>query len=101
MMTPQNIFDPKHYEGVRKPLLEADTMPAFTYTSPEFYQREVERIWRKTWNFIGSADQIPHKGDYFTLDFARVPTIGVRGHHGKIRGLANTCRRRGPGVLEG
>jgi phenylpropionate dioxygenase-like ring-hydroxylating dioxygenase large terminal subunit len=98
MMTPQNIFDPKHYEGVRKPLLEADTMPAFTYTSPEFYQREVERIWRKTWNFIGSAR---NNGDYFTLNFAGVPTIVLRDHDGKMRAFANTCRHRGSELLEG
>jgi len=101
MMTPQNIFDPKHYEGVRKPLLEAETMPPFTYTSPEFYQREVERIWRKTWNFIGSADQIRNKGDYFTLNFAGVPTIVLRDHDSKIRAFANTCRHRGSELLEG
>ena len=101
MMTPQNIFDPKHYEGVRKPLLEAETMPAFTYTSPEFYQREVERIWRKTWNFIGSADQIRNNGDYFTLNFAGVPTIVLRDHDGKMRAFANTCRHRGSELLEG
>jgi choline monooxygenase len=101
MMTPQNIFDPKHYEGVRKPLLEAETMPAFTYTSSEFYQREVERIWRKTWNFIGSADQIRNNGDYFTLNFAGVPTIVLRDHDGKIRAFANTCRHRGSELLEG
>jgi choline monooxygenase len=101
MMSPQNIFDPKHYEGVRKPLLEAETMPAFTYTSPEFYQREVERIWRKTWNFIGSADQIRNNGDYFTLNFAGVPTIVLRDHDGKIRAFANTCRHRGSELLEG
>ena len=101
MMTPQHIFDPKHYEGVRKPLLEAETMPPFTYTSPEFYQREVERIWRKTWNFIGSADQIRNNGDYFTLDFAGVPTIVLRDHDGKIRAFANTCRHRGSELLDG
>jgi phenylpropionate dioxygenase-like ring-hydroxylating dioxygenase large terminal subunit len=101
MMTPQNIFDAKHYEGVRKPLLEAETMPAFAYTSPEFYQREVERIWRKTWNFIGSADQIRNNGDYFTLNFAGVPTIVLRDQDGKIRAFANTCRHRGSELLEG
>ena len=101
MMTPQNIFDAKHYEGVRKPLLEAETMPAFAYTSPEFYQREVERIWRKTWNFIGSADQIRNNGDYFTLNFAGVPIIVLRDHDGKIRAFANTCRHRGSELLEG
>jgi choline monooxygenase len=100
-MTPQDIFNPKHYEGVRKPLLEAETMPAFTYTSPEFFQREIERIWRKVWNFIGSADQIPNRGDYFTLNFVGVPTIILRDNDGHIRAFANTCRHRGSELLEG
>jgi choline monooxygenase len=100
-MTPRDIFSPKHYEGVRKPLLEAETMPAFTYTSPEFFQREVERIWRKVWNFIGSADQIRNSGDYFTLNFTGVPTIVLRDHEGYIRAFANTCRHRGSELLEG
>jgi choline monooxygenase len=99
-MTPQNIFDPNHYAGVRKPLLEAETMPAFTYTSPEFYQREVERIWRKVWNFVGSADQIRNNGDYFTVNFTGVPVIVLRDHDGKIRAFANTCRHRGSELLE-
>lgn len=65
-MTLQNIFEPQHYAGVRKPLLEAETMPAFTYTSPEFYQREVERIRREVWNFVGSGDQSRENGDYLS-----------------------------------
>jgi phenylpropionate dioxygenase-like ring-hydroxylating dioxygenase large terminal subunit len=100
-MTSKNIFDPKLYEGVRRPLLEAETMPAFVYTSPEYYQREIERIWRKIWNFIGSADQIRNKGDYFTLNFAGVPTIVLHDHDGRIRAFANTCRHRGSELLEG
>jgi phenylpropionate dioxygenase-like ring-hydroxylating dioxygenase large terminal subunit len=100
-MRPDNIFDPKHYEGVRKPLLEAETMPAFTYTSPEFYQREVNRIWHKIWNFIGSADQIANNGDYFTLSFTGVPVIVLRDQDGQIRAFANTCRHRGSELLEG
>jgi choline monooxygenase len=100
-MRPENIFDPKLYEGVRKPLLEAETMPSFVYTSPDFYQREVERIWHKIWNFIGSADQIRTNGDYFTLNFAGVPLVVLRDQDGVIRAFANTCRHRGSELLEG
>jgi len=55
-----DLFNPAYYAGVRKPLLEAETVPAWCYTSQEFYQREVERIWRKLWNFVGSADQMEY-----------------------------------------
>ena len=82
---PENeLFNPKHYEGVRRPLLEAETMPAWCYTSPAFYRREVERIWRKVWNFVGSARQCPNPGDYFTLSFAGVPLIILRDREGTV-----------------
>lgn len=100
-MTPTDLFDPRHYASVRKPLLEAETMPAWCYTSPEFYQREVDRIWKKVWNFVGSADQIPNRGDYFALRFADIPIIILRDLDGVIRAFANTCRHRGSELLEG
>ena len=71
-MPVSEMFNPKHYEGVRKPLLEATTMPAWTYTSPEFYRREIDRIWKKVWNFIGSVDQVPNMGDFFTRPAAQI-----------------------------
>jgi len=101
MMPTTDLFNPKHYAGVRKPLLEADTMPAWCYTSTDFYRREVDRIWKKVWNFIGSTEQIPSPGDYFTLSFADVPIIILRDADGAIRAFANTCRHRGSELLEG
>lgn len=101
MISEADIFDPKHYEAVRRPLLEAETLPAWCYTSPAFYRREVERIWRKVWNFVGSVDQIPNPGDYFTLTFVSIPVIILRDREGKPRAFANTCRHRGSELLDG
>lgn len=101
MLEKSEMFNPKHYANVRKPVLEAETMPAWTYTSQEFFNREVEKIWRKMWNFIGSVDQVAGKGDYFTLTFAGVPLIILRDQEGTLRAFANTCRHRGCELLEG
>jgi choline monooxygenase len=101
MVPDADLFNPKHYAAVRKPLLEAETMPAWCYTSPAFYRREVERIWKKVWNFVGSAAQIPNPGDYFTLTFAGIPVIILRDHDGALRAFANTCRHRGSELLDG
>ena len=79
MISESEMFNPEHYEATRRPLLEAETLPIWCYTSPVFYRREVERIWRKVWNFLGSADHIPKPGDYFTVTFAGVPLIVMRG----------------------
>jgi len=95
------LFRPETYAGLRKPLLEASTLPPACYTSPAFYRREVQAIFMKVWNFIGRADRIPKAGDYFALEFAGVPVIVVRGQDGAVRAFANTCRHRGALLIEG
>jgi phenylpropionate dioxygenase-like ring-hydroxylating dioxygenase large terminal subunit len=101
MSVPSDIFHPRYYEAVRRPLLDAETLPPWCYTSGAFYGREIERIFRKVWNFVGSVDQIPNPGDYFTLEFAGVPTIILRAEDGALRAFANSCRHRGSELLSG
>ncbi len=96
-----NLFDPARYAGVRKPLLEAETLPPECYTSDAFYRREVETIFLKVWNFIGRADRIPNSGDYFAIEFAGVPVVVVHGRDGAVRAFANSCRHRGAKVMSG
>lgn len=96
-----DIFDPAHYAAVRRPLLEAETLPPWCYTSDAFYQREVERIFRKVWNFVGHVSQLATPGDYFTLNFAGIPVILLRDQEGTLRAFANTCRHRGSALMEG
>ena len=97
----QPLFRPETYAAVRRPLLEASTMPPACYTSPAFYRREVQTIFMKVWNFIGRADRIPDAGDYFTIEFAGVPVIVMRGADGEVRAFANSCRHRGALLLDG
>jgi len=96
-----SLFRPETYESVRRPLLEASTLPPACYTSPAFYRREVQTIFMKVWNFIGRADRIPKAGDYFTVEFAGVPVIVMRGSDGMVRAFANSCRHRGALLLDG
>jgi phenylpropionate dioxygenase-like ring-hydroxylating dioxygenase large terminal subunit len=101
MQPPPDIFNPSHYAATRRPLLEAETLPPWCYTSEAFYQREVERIFRSVWNFVGHVSQVATPGDYFALTFAGVPVIILRDLSGVPRGFANTCRHRGSALLEG
>jgi hypothetical protein len=68
MIAKAAIFDPWHYEAVRCPLFDAETMPAWCYTLGPFYRRELERIFHKAWNFLGAADRLRVPGDYFTIE---------------------------------
>jgi phenylpropionate dioxygenase-like ring-hydroxylating dioxygenase large terminal subunit len=96
-----DLFDPNSYAAVRRPLLEASTLPPGCYTSPEFYQREVSNIFMKCWNLIGRAEYVKNPGDYFTHTLVGVSLIVMRGEDGKIRAFVNSCRHRGAKLLEG
>ena len=101
MIADAEIFDPRHYAAVRWPLLEAETLPPWCYTSEAFYRREVERIFRKAGTSSATSRQVANPGDYFALTFAGVPVIILRDLSGTLRAFANTCRHRGSALLEG
>lgn len=101
MSGPSNIFDPSHYADVRRPAMEAQTLPPWCYTSREFYDREMERIFRKTWNMVGREEMVPNPGDYFCIDLADIPFVIIRGKDNVVRALSNVCTHRGTRLLNG
>jgi choline monooxygenase len=96
-----NLFAPEAYAGLRRPLLEADTLPTECYLSDEFYQREVQNIFMKNWNLVGREDFIKNPGDYFTRELVGISLIIMRGADSRIRAFVNSCRHRGTKLLEG
>lgn len=96
-----DMFDPAQYAKVRLPPLQAETLPAWCYTSEEFYRREVERMFKRSWNFVGRADELPKPGDYVALDMFGEAIIVLRDKAGALRAFANTCRHRGTKLLQG
>lgn len=94
-----SIFDPGHYRNARRPLLEAETLPPWCYTSEEFYQREVEQIFLKTWTFVGRGDEVATPGDFFVLDLFGESVIITRDDDGTVHAFANSCRHRGTRLL--
>src|SRR5258706_10435170 len=97
----EDIFDPSHYSKVSLPLEEAEALPRWCFTSEEFYQREIERIFLRSWMFVGRAEEAANPGDYFTIDIAGEPLIIMRDSAGTLHALANTCQHRGARLLAG
>jgi phenylpropionate dioxygenase-like ring-hydroxylating dioxygenase large terminal subunit len=96
-----DLFDPTRYAAVRRPLLEASTLPPECYTSSAFYEREVSNIFMRCWNLIGRADYASKPGDFFTHTLVGSSLIVMHGEDGKIRAFVNSCRHRGAKLLEG
>jgi len=88
-------------ERVRRPVLEAESLPPAWYVSPEIHAREVERVFMRAWNLIGHDSRVKTPGDYAALEFAGVPFVVVRGRDGVVRAFANTCRHKGSRIVSG
>ncbi len=101
MISPSDIFDPMHYAEVRRPIARAAHLPPWSYTSAAFFAREIDRVFSKTWNFIGRADRIANPGDYFTVEVGGAPLVILRVLENHLRAFANTCRHRGARLLNG
>jgi phenylpropionate dioxygenase-like ring-hydroxylating dioxygenase large terminal subunit len=64
--------------------------------SPEYYEREREAIFARSWLNVGRIEQLTRVGSYFTREIAaaRTSVIIVRTADG-VRAFHNICRHRG------
>ncbi len=72
-----------------------EDIPFDRYTSQEFFDLEMEKMWPKVWQFACREEQIPDVGDTITYDVGRYSTIIVRIAPDKIKAFVNSCPHRG------
>src|SRR5262245_50078600 len=80
-------------------LVEPDRVHRDVYIDPEVFQLEMERLWSRTWVYLGHTSQVPLPGDFITADIAAQPVIMVRHTDGKVRVLLNRCAHKGTKVV--
>ena len=76
------------------------TLPWSWYSDPEVLRREQERIFRRTWQYVGHAGLVEEVGDRFGAWAGEVPVLVVRDEEGP-RAFLNVCRHRGSLLVEG
>ncbi len=76
-------------------LVREDSVHRAIYTDPAIFDLEMERIWHKTWIYVGHESQVKKPGDYFATTIGRQPVILVRHKDNKIRVLFNRCSHKG------
>lgn len=77
------------------------SLPAWTYSDPDFFQAEVDRVFRPSWQIVCHDSDIPQPGDYHTLDYIGESVIVVRGDDRVVRAFTNVCRHRGARLVDG
>lgn len=76
--------------------LGSDPMPIQGLSDPEYYEKELELIWKRQWMYVGKEQYLPTPGSYFVkeLPFAKTSIVIVRGRDNKVRAFHNVCSHR-------
>jgi choline monooxygenase len=100
-MSTKSIFFSEHYQDTRKPLHEASTLPGWCYVDNEWYEREVEMLFKKNWICVGRVEQVPKAGDYYSIEIVGQPLIVIRDENQQVKVHSALCRHRGAIITEG
>lgn len=75
----------------------SDDVPIDRYFDKAFHEREVEKVWRKTWQWACRLEDIPNIGDHVVYDIVHDSVIVVRTGPAStdIRAYVNACLHRG------
>ena len=65
------------------------------YFSKDWHDREVEKVWRKTWQLACRVEEIPNVGDHIVYEIVHDSLIVVRTGADEIRAYINSCLHRG------
>src|SRR5690242_10668264 len=63
-------------------LVRPDRVHGSLYTDPAIFALELERIWCRTWVYVGHASEVPEADDYVLKSIGPQPVIMTRDRHG-------------------
>lgn len=87
--------------NVAVPFNQARAMPRNVYTSQEFLEVEIDKIFSKEWLCAGRASCLAKPGDYLTMEIAGYPIVVLRDAEKKLRAMSNVCLHRMSTLLQG
>ncbi len=84
-------FDP---EAIRS-LVSRDHVHRSLYLDPEVFDLEMEKIFGRTWIYVGHDSLVPNPGDYITTRAGKQPLVMSRHTDGQVYVIFNSCGHRG------
>jgi glycine betaine catabolism A len=73
----------------------SDVIPRERFTSREFLELELDRLWTRVWLVAGRVEEVPAVGDFITHEIVDQSVLVVRTAADELRAYRNTCRHRG------
>ncbi|RYE00547.1 MAG: hypothetical protein EOP61_13670, partial [Sphingomonadales bacterium] len=91
----------KYWGHAWQPVPEVDRIDVSDYTSPEVYEREKKKIFRKAWLMVARQSEVAEPGEFIKIDVPTLDTevVIARGKDGVIRSFYNACPHRGVALV--
>jgi phenylpropionate dioxygenase-like ring-hydroxylating dioxygenase large terminal subunit len=70
------------------------TLPASWYSDATVAALERERIFARSWQYAGPAEQVTEPGSFMATQAGHVPVVVTRDREGVLRAFVNVCRHR-------
>ena len=77
------------------------SLPGWIYRDREFFDLEMERVIRPSWQIVCHVNEVPGPGDYRTIEYCDESVVVIRGDDGMVRAFTNVCRHRAMRLVEG
>lgn len=81
-------------------LIRPEHVHGSVYTNQAIFQAELEKIWYRTWVYVGHVSEIPEPNDFVLKSIGPQPVIMTRDDKGEIHLLQNRCTHRGAEVCQ-
>ena len=103
---------PPIHLGVDEQIESAQTLASHFYTNPAVLDAEKSRIFRRTWQLVGTLNTpcgeqdgakrtIANPETFLTADVVGEPVVVVRDKQGTLRAFSNVCRHRAGPIAQG
>ena len=77
------------------------TLPWGWYSDPAVLELERERIFRRSWQYVGHTGEVAEPGSFAATWVGDVPVVLVRDREDTLRAFLNVCRHRGSIICDG
>lgn len=84
-----DFLSAEQVQAIRAPIEEARTLPREAFTSTDFYELEVEKIYSRHWVAIAFESDLPEQGDVLPVELCGIPLLILRDDKGEIRAFQN------------
>lgn len=77
---------------------EHKALPGEFYTSQEWFEKDLDKIFYEQWLFVGHGTELVNPGDFITYSVGTESIIVTRQKDGSVKAYNNVCRHRGTRV---